>query len=66
IRDAYPVYTLDYARKLDIVMEDLSRIKNLTLAGRTGLFWYNNMDDSIRNGLDVADKIALSRIDCDV
>lgn len=51
--NAYPIYTLSYSRHLREVKENLSKFKNLRLAGRTGLFWYNNMDDSIENGLKV-------------
>lgn len=54
INNAYPVYTKDYPARLKKLKEDLSGFKNLVLAGRTGLFWYNNMDDCIENGLKVA------------
>jgi len=57
IFSAYPIYTLDYPRALKKAKDGLSHFKNLVLAGRTGLFWYNNMDDSIENGLEVARKI---------
>jgi protoporphyrinogen oxidase len=57
VANAYPVYVLDYQQKLKTVMRDLSRFANLTLAGRSGLFWYNNMDDSIENGIAVAEQI---------
>jgi protoporphyrinogen oxidase len=54
IADAYPRYALLYQPDLEKVKNELSRLRNLTLAGRTGLFWYNNMDESIKNGLEVA------------
>lgn len=57
IKNAYPVYTIDYPQKLKKVKENLGVFKNLVLAGRTGLFWYNNMDDCIENGLEVAENI---------
>jgi protoporphyrinogen oxidase len=53
IRDAYPIYTSNYQRDLEKIKDNLSKFKNLILAGRTGLFWYNNMDNSIENGLEV-------------
>lgn len=53
ISNAYPIYTLNYPRSLKEVRDNLSKIKNLSLVGRTGLFWYNNMDDSIENGLEL-------------
>lgn len=54
IRKAYPRYCLDYSRSLASVKGALSRYANLVLAGRSGLFWYNNMDDSIANALTTA------------
>jgi protoporphyrinogen oxidase len=52
ISNAYPIYTLNYSRELKEVKDNLNKFKNLSLVGRTGLFWYNNMDDSIENGLE--------------
>ena len=57
ISDAYPIYDLKYQHRLNISKENLDKFENLILAGRTGLFWYNNMDDCIVNGLDVAQRI---------
>ena len=57
IRDAYPVYKLDYEQKLNAAINNIGKFENLHLAGRTALFWYNNMDGSIENGLDVIDNI---------
>jgi protoporphyrinogen oxidase len=58
--DAYPVYTLNYPEYSKKVKENLGGIRNLMLAGRTGLFWYNNMDDCIENGLETAENIIRS------
>lgn len=57
IENVYPVYTLDFDKDLTFVKHSLYQIKNLYLTGRSGLFWYNNMDDSIENGLDISKKI---------
>jgi len=57
IMEAYPVYTLGYKEELDRVNTDLARYKNLQCAGRTGLFWYNNMDESIEKGLKLAEAV---------
>jgi protoporphyrinogen oxidase len=57
IPDAYPIYKLDYQQQIHKVRENLKKFKNLTLAGRSGLFWFNNMDESIENGLTVAEDI---------
>ena len=53
----YPVYDINYLEKLDIVREKLRSFHNLFLAGRTGLFWYNNMDHSIENAMGVVEKV---------
>ena len=54
----YPIYTLDY---LDIVKaaETLidEKYENIYPAGRTGLFWYNNMDQSIEQAMELAGKL---------
>jgi protoporphyrinogen oxidase len=57
IADTYPVYDVDYLDKLAEVRRRLRPVQNLYLAGRTGLFWYNNMDHSIENAMGVAEKI---------
>lgn len=54
-RDAYPVYTLDYAQKIDTIKSHLSRhSERISIAGRGGTFRYNNADHSIEMGLLVA------------
>lgn len=54
----YPIYTLDY---LDIVQAAAALIgenyENIYPAGRTGLFWYNNMDQSIEQAMELADHL---------
>lgn len=57
VSHAYPIYTIHYDKKLGEIKNLLGKKHNLVLAGRTGLFWYNNMDDSIRNALEVANTI---------
>ena len=47
IRWAYPIYQLDYREKVARFEQDVSRYRNLMLAGRLGRFWYNNMDHCI-------------------
>lgn len=54
IPDVYPIYALDYQQKLDALVQRLSRISNLHLVGRSGRFWYNNMDNSIEDAIMVA------------
>ena len=57
VRDAYPLYELRFPEKKKRVFDELDQVENLVLAGRTGLFWYNNMDHSIENGFDVVRKL---------
>jgi UDP-galactopyranose mutase len=55
LRQAYPYYDLDYKAKLDTVVRFLER-ENVSLLGRTGVFQYNNSDNSIEMGFLLADK----------
>lgn len=47
VRETYPIYDRNYREKLS----SLELPKNLTLLGRCGSFWYNNMDHSISQAL---------------
>lgn len=53
----YPIYDIDYLQKLAVVRKKMREINNLFLAGRTGLFWYNNMDHSVENAFSVVEKV---------
>jgi protoporphyrinogen oxidase len=56
IRRTYPLYSLNYPRKITALFRWVNETwPNLTLIGRTGRFWYNNMDHSIAASLRVAD-----------
>ena len=57
VREAYPIYRLGFRRELDAALAAISEYGRVYAAGRTGLFWYNNMDHSIRQALDLARKI---------
>ncbi|MEC7986726.1 MAG: NAD(P)-binding protein [Myxococcota bacterium] len=57
IPHSYPIYHVNYPQELDKAREGLSQFKNLNLAGRTGLFWYNNMDHSIENGMQLSKRL---------
>jgi protoporphyrinogen oxidase len=57
IRRTYPLYALNYPRKLAGMFRWVNQSwSNLALIGRTGRFWYNNMDHSIAASLQVADR----------
>lgn len=47
VRETYPIYDTNYRERLS----NLELPKNLTLLGRCGSFWYNNMDHSISQAL---------------
>jgi protoporphyrinogen oxidase len=54
VPDSYPIYDIEYREKREAALGAIARFENLTPAGRTGLFWYNNMDHSLANALDLA------------
>ncbi len=58
VANVYPIYELDYSHRLRQVVEELRKFTNLRLLGRSGTFWYNNMDHSIAAALDMAKSIA--------
>ncbi len=52
VSNTYPIYEIDYPTKLDRAVSRIARIPNLLLVGRTGRFWYNQMDHSMRAAFD--------------
>ncbi len=54
LKYAYPFYDLDYKRKLDAAVQFLET-DDCYLLGRTGLFRYNNADNSIEMGFALGD-----------
>jgi protoporphyrinogen oxidase len=62
----YPIYSLNYLSELTAGLRELGKYGNLLPAGRTGRFWYNNMDHSIGQGLTMADKILRGQALADV
>ena len=57
VPDSYPIYRRDYPGELDQARRSLSAFSNLQLAGRTGLFWYNNMDHSMENAMQLSTRL---------
>lgn len=57
---AYPIYDLDYSRRVEAALKELARVPNLVTTGRQGLFSFNNMDHSIYMGMKAADCAASS------
>jgi len=54
---AYPVYDLDYARKIEVINRYLADFRGLYVSGRGGIFRYNNADHSIEMGLMLGQKL---------
>ena len=54
---AYPVYSGSYEKDMEILKEYLSKIENIQVIGRGGMFRYNNMDHSMLTGLYAARNI---------
>lgn len=52
---AYPYYDLNYKNKLDTIIAFLEQ-NDVALLGRTGMFKYNNSDNSIEMGFALADE----------
>ncbi len=57
IRNAYPVFDINFRENLAVIEDYLKGFKNLSIAGRTGAFSYLNMDHALLSGMDVASKI---------
>ena len=54
---AYPVYDLDYSRKIKVITEYLDKFDGLYISGRGGTFRYNNADHSIEMGLMLGQRL---------
>lgn len=52
VLNTYPVYKMGYREELARVKLELARFSNLELLGRSGTFWYNNMDHSIKMAIE--------------
>jgi len=57
VDNTYPLYELGYIHEKERMHEALRAFPNIHLGGRTGMFWYNNMDNSIEQGLQLADEL---------
>ena len=62
-RYAYPVYDLDYSRKIQVINDYLAGFEGLNISGRGGIFRYNNADHSIEMGLMLGQKLLGHDID---
>jgi protoporphyrinogen oxidase len=57
LANAYPVYTLDCARTVAVVLDALARIANLETVGRGGRFFYSHLHDQLRFGRDYVERL---------
>ncbi len=57
VPETYPIYHKDYPAQLDRARRSLQKYENLQLAGRTGMFWYNNMDHSMENAMQLSRRL---------
>ncbi|MGH9461693.1 MAG: FAD-dependent oxidoreductase [Vicinamibacteria bacterium] len=54
VRDTYPIYDLHYKQSFSASARMAKPFKNLKLLGRTGAYWYNNSDHSMKMSLHLA------------
>lgn len=54
VRDTYPIYDLDYKKSFARASGMAKPYENLKLLGRTGAYWYNNSDHSMKMALHMA------------
>jgi protoporphyrinogen oxidase len=52
IPNAYPVYSIDYAKDAGIIRKALAAVVNLETIGRAGRFVYSHLHDQLRFGKD--------------
>ena len=57
LANAYPIYRTNYREEQRRGLLGLQGFSNLIVAGRTGRFWYNTMDNSIEDALEVAGRV---------
>ncbi len=54
VRDTYPIYDLQYRKSFSDAQRIAKPYGNLKLLGRTGAYWYNNSDHSMKMSLQMA------------
>lgn len=56
-RETYPIYDMEYAKKIGIINDFLAPLEGIHIVGRGGTFRYNNSDHSIEMGLLLGQKL---------
>jgi protoporphyrinogen oxidase len=54
---AYPLFEVGYEERCKTICEYLDNFENLCIAGRSGMFQYQNMDHAIRSGMEAAEAV---------
>jgi protoporphyrinogen oxidase len=54
VRDTYPIYDLRYKESFAAAARMAKAFDNLKLLGRTGAYWYNNSDHSMKMSLNLS------------
>jgi len=57
VRDTYPIYDLGYKESFALSQAMVKPFENLKLLGRTGAYWYNNSDHSMKMALQMAEHL---------
>ena len=58
VLDTYPIYHRHYHRGFGSVLRDVKKFSpRIHLLGRSGAYWYNNSDHSIRMAIDMSHKL---------
>lgn len=65
-KQSYPIYYLNHEKHFNTVISYVSKLKNLQLIGRGGMFRYNNMDHSIYSGILAARNYLNNSLDIDL
>lgn len=55
VKDTYPIYSLEYRKNYKHFSSSIRKnFPDIILLGRSGLFWYNNVDHTIKAALQLA------------
>ncbi len=57
VENAYPVYEVGFREAKKASLAAIRNVRGVSMLGRTGSFWYNNMDHSIAAALQLAGRL---------
>lgn len=58
VKDTYPIYHKKYKSAFGNIVRKVKQFsQNITLLGRSGAYWYNNSDHSIRMAIEISKKL---------